>query len=142
MGIKEKDLRRLYHMLQYCRRITHTMNSLHNDFRRFIKPENYVHRDAICFYFLQLGELERGLTDEFKEKRKDVPWHKMRGLRNLVAHNYGDVDFDIIWQIAREDLPVLDKQLETILQQNMPDFDKQLKQDLRKDFGCADTFGR
>jgi len=51
---------------------------------------------------------------EFAESHSEVPWHKMRGLRDRVAHGYFDVDFEAIWVIMQRDLPALLEQLRTI----------------------------
>jgi len=34
-----------------------------------------------------------------------MPWDKMYGLRNLIAHEYFGIDHQLLWQIARNNLP-------------------------------------
>jgi uncharacterized protein with HEPN domain len=46
------------------------------------------------------GELVGHLTDTFKETNDKIPWHKIRGMRNYVAHEYGSIDLDIVWYAA------------------------------------------
>ena len=82
------------------------------------------------FYLLQIGELARTLSDAFKEAHRDIPWKQIRGLRNMVAHNYGHVDFEIIWSIVQEDIPELYEKVEAILKESVPDFDTSLHSDL------------
>ncbi|MBQ6715202.1 MAG: DUF86 domain-containing protein [Clostridia bacterium] len=46
---------------------------------------------------LQIGELVNRLSDDFKSNNAHIPWNKIRCMRNYVAHEYGSIDFDIIW---------------------------------------------
>ena len=53
-----------------------------------------------------------------------VPWHKMIGMRNRMAHGYFDTDFEIVWDTVKTHLPVLEHFLATrIEQQNGPESD-------------------
>jgi len=48
---------------------------------------------------------------EFTEAHPEIPWRKMRGLRNRVTHGYFSINFELIWMITQRDLPAL---LETL----------------------------
>lgn len=110
-----------------------TIETLENGYVGFARAENYVRRDACCFYLLQIGELARTLSDAFKEAHRDIPWKQIRGLRNMVAHNYGHVDFEIIWSIVQEDIPVLYEKVSRILKASMPDFETSFCADLQQE---------
>jgi uncharacterized protein with HEPN domain len=45
------------------------------------------------------------------EQFKDVPWKMMKGIRNILAHDYFGADLEIIWKTVTNDLPVLKEQL-------------------------------
>ena len=62
-----------------------------------------------------IGEAVSKIDDTFKTRHPEVPWRKIRGLRNIVAHVYWDVDYDIIWHVVTMDVPVLKQQVETLL---------------------------
>lgn len=130
---RDKELQRLYHVLLYCARIQMTIETLENGYVGFVRAENYVRRDACCFYLLQIGELARTLSDAFKEAHRDIPWKQIRGLRNMVAHNYGHVDFEIIWSIVQEDIPELYEKVSRILKESMPDFETSFCADLQQE---------
>ncbi|MBR3767856.1 MAG: DUF86 domain-containing protein [Clostridia bacterium] len=49
---------------------------------------------------LQIGELSIKLSEEFKEENDHIPWRAIRGMRNIVAHEYGHVDIEILWQTS------------------------------------------
>ena len=52
-------------------------------------------------------ELANHLSDAFKQQYKCIPWNEMRGIRNLMAHQYHSVDFDIIWETSHGDIAAL-----------------------------------
>lgn len=45
----------------------------------------------------------------------EIPWRKIIDFRNVVAHDYADLDLSIVWQIVTKDLVKLRLQLDTIL---------------------------
>lgn len=137
MVIRDKDLQRVYHVLLYCARIRMTVRDI-EDYAAFITSENFVQRDACCFYLLQIGELARTLSDSFKDVHDDIPWKQIRGLRNMVAHNYGHVDFEIIWSIVQDDIPVLFEKLHAILNESVPAFEKSFCDELRQEYPMWD----
>ena len=60
------------------------------------------------FSILQIGELGSGLSESFKEATQDkIPWSAIRGMRNWMVHNYGNMSREIIWQTVQEDIPLL-----------------------------------
>ena len=137
MVIRDKDLQRVYHVLLYCARIRMTVWDI-EDYAAFITSENFVQRDACCFYLLQIGELARTLSDSFKDAHDDIPWKQIRGLRNMVAHNYGHVDFEIIWSIVQDDIPVLFEKLHAILNESVPALEKSFCDELRHEYPMWD----
>jgi uncharacterized protein with HEPN domain len=46
---------------------------------------------------------------------KDLPWAKMKGMRNFLIHEYDDIDLKIVWDTVNNNLPPLIKELEKIL---------------------------
>ena len=72
-----------------------------------------VYRDRISFQYscnmciIQIGELVGRLSDEFMEEHKDIPWHAIKSMRNLHAHDYEKVDLEIVWDTLTRDIPEL-----------------------------------
>lgn len=62
-----------------------------------------------------IGEAANRVPDEVQEKYPGLPWMQMIGARNRLIHGYDSVDFDILWTIINQDLPVVITQLEKIL---------------------------
>ena len=57
---------------------------------------------------LQIGELANSLSEEFRQRtHAQIPWKMIRGMRNVLAHSYGEIDEEIIWETANHDIPFL-----------------------------------
>ncbi len=63
--------------------------------------------DAVIRNFEVMGEAATNLPDDFKARHPKMPWGKMIGMRNKVAHEYFGVDPEIIWKTILEDIPEL-----------------------------------
>lgn len=71
--------------------------------------------DSVMFRLIQISENSDRLTPEFKEEHTDIPWHAMRGMRNRIVHDYGEVDLSIIYDTLKDDLPALLRDIEGIV---------------------------
>ncbi len=67
--------------------------------------EDHKTIDAVVRNFEIIGEAAKKLPDEITIKYTDVPWAEMYLLRNKVIHEYFGVDYEIIWDVARNYLP-------------------------------------
>ncbi len=68
---------------------------------------DFVVRHAIAMCILQIGELVGKLSDEFKKENNAMPWRDIKAMRNIAAHNYGEIDIDLLWETAIGDIPTL-----------------------------------
>jgi uncharacterized protein with HEPN domain len=62
-----------------------------------------------------LGEAANRVPEEVRAQFPDLPWLQMIAARNRLIHGYDSVDFDILWAIIQNDLPVLITRLKEIL---------------------------
>jgi uncharacterized protein with HEPN domain len=62
-----------------------------------------------------IGEACSHITDELKQAHPEIEWTPIRGFRNISIHEYFGVNFQIVWEIAINDLPVLKQQFTEIL---------------------------
>lgn len=65
---------------------------------------------------IQIGELANRLSDKTKESSPNIPWRAIKGMRNLHAHDYENVDMEIVWNTLLEDIPMLRESLKKLLQ--------------------------
>jgi uncharacterized protein with HEPN domain len=73
--------------------------------------------DAVVRNLIVLGEASRHIPPSVETRHPEVPWEKMRGIRNVVVHEYFGVDAEILWQTARDDLPPLLSLLKRVLRE-------------------------
>jgi len=62
-----------------------------------------------------IGEAVKNISKNLKEKYSNIEWRKIAGTRDKFIHHYFGVDFDIVWDIIKKDLPKLKKQIKEIL---------------------------
>lgn len=72
--------------------------------------------DAVARNFEILGEAAGHVPPEIRERHPEIPWTRIRGLRNIVAHGYFDLNLTTVWATARDDLPPLIPLLREILE--------------------------
>jgi uncharacterized protein with HEPN domain len=72
-------------------------------------------RDAVLRNLTTMGESVRWIPDEVLAHHPEVPWDTLRGVRNVVVHQYFGVDTAILWETVRGDLPPLTPRLERVL---------------------------
>ena len=58
-------------------------------------------RAAVERQVFVIGEAAARLPDEWRQRRPEVPWRKIVGLRNLLAHGYWAIDAEELWDMAR-----------------------------------------
>ena len=82
----------------------------------FASPENIMVQDAVVRKMEIIGEAARALIQNIREEDyPDIPWQKIIGMRNRIAHEYFDVDLLLVWDTAVKDLPDLKIKLDQIL---------------------------
>jgi uncharacterized protein with HEPN domain len=70
--------------------------------------------DAVIRNFEVIGEAANRLPDEYKEENKFIDWHKIRGFRNRIVHDYMGIDYSIVWEIRNNFLLELINDLKKI----------------------------
>ena len=61
--------------------------------------------DAVIRNLEIIGEASKHIPKSIITKYPAIPWKKMYGLRNIVTHEYFGLDYELIWEIAKNDLP-------------------------------------
>lgn len=113
MKIKDMDKQAIEHILGYCNDIDRAVERFGNGFEFFLKDPIYRHACTMCI--LQIGEMSNHLSEDFKKHFKEISWGSIRGMRNIAAHNYGNIDIEITWEIISYDIPNLKRFCEQVL---------------------------
>ena len=82
-------------------------------FEQFIKDSKTV--DAVIRNFEIIGEATIQLPEEFRLKHSNIDWHRLKGFRNRLVHDYFGVDYKIVWDIIQENLPYFRAQIEKLI---------------------------
>lgn len=70
--------------------------------------------DAVIRNLEIIGEAASHIPESIQSKYPEIPWIQMKGMRNILIHEYFGVDIDVLWQTVIDDLPRLKKQIETL----------------------------
>ncbi|MCT7978790.1 HepT-like ribonuclease domain-containing protein [Laspinema olomoucense] len=76
--------------------------------------EQMLIQDAVLRNLEVMCESIKKLPDEWKASEHNIPWHKIVGFRNKLAHQYLNVDLDVVWDIVENYLPELEISIEKI----------------------------
>lgn len=81
--------------------------------------EAFEQNELIQTWFTQnlqvIGEAARALSSEIRNQHPEIPWAKIIGMRNILAHNYFEIDFDIVWAVVEQELPSLKQSIENVV---------------------------
>jgi uncharacterized protein with HEPN domain len=85
--------------------------TLKADYEEFL--HDYKTQDAVIRNIEILGEAAKLLSNETKAKYPKVPWKEIAGTRDRLIHDYFGVNIDIIWNIAKTEIPEVDPIVKT-----------------------------
>ncbi len=71
--------------------------------------------DAVVRNFEIIGEAASKIPDNVKNKYPLIEWRKVSDFRNVLAHEYFGLDYEIMWEIIKDKLPNLQKGIQVIL---------------------------
>lgn len=95
----------LRRIVTYCQEIEEAIQRFGAGYTVFAGDSVYRNATALCV--MQIGELTTHLSDDFKQKYTGMPWTQIKALRNVVAHNYGRIDVESLWETITLDIPQL-----------------------------------
>ena len=72
-------------------------------------------RDSVVHRLEIVGEAARNLPVGITAAIPEIPWARVRGMRNLMAHHYWDINLKRVWGVVHEDLPPMISAIEAYL---------------------------
>ena len=101
------NLKLVQNILKHINKIlNYTKNLNYEDFVRDVKLQ-----DACLLNLTQIGENVAGLDDSFLEEHNNIKWKEIKGMRNLIVHDYDGVNMRIVWETIKDDLESLKNNL-------------------------------
>ena len=104
----------LQKIIYYCEQIEKFIIRFGGTFENFQSDFAFQMSCGMCI--IQIGEQTTTISQDFKEKNSEIEWNKIKGLRNIFAHDYESMNFEILWKILTENIPELKSQIEKILE--------------------------
>jgi uncharacterized protein with HEPN domain len=82
--------------------------------------EDRSFRHSVLFEFVIIGEEVAALSEALCSRHPEVPWRRISGFRNRIAHGYFELSLPIVWQLWHDEIPTLRAQLLSILAAEFP----------------------
>ena len=111
--MKDEDIAVLNKIIKYCDDVKELLNEYDNNYDSYCNKISFQYSVNMCI--IQIGELVGRLSDEFIEEYSETPWYAIKAMRNLHAHDYERVDYEIMWNTITKEIPELKSKLEEIL---------------------------
>jgi len=116
MSPESRDLAYLWDMLEYAKSVGEIMAGQ--------SPHGWSHNITVRLAIERgleiIGEAARRVSETFREQYGDIPWQDIIGQRNILAHEYGKIDYEILYETVVRDIPTLVKQLQALLPPEEP----------------------
>ena len=112
--MKSKDIIVLQKIEKYCVEIQDTCEHFGTSQEEF--ENNFIFRNACSMCILQIGELCKLISEELRSEASEVPWKSWCGIRDIFAHQYSNMDYDIAWETIVTDVPYLKMKCEELIQ--------------------------
>ena len=88
--------------------ISHTQNLTQDEIE-----DNDLLIDSIMFRIIQVSENNNKLSQSFKANHQNVPWSAIKGMRNRIVHDYGEVSLTIVYDTVKNGIPFVYKELKS-----------------------------
>ncbi len=97
---------------QICEKILSEIG-VARDLLRGISEEDFLRDErtvrAVCMTLINIGELVKNLTSEWKDAHREIPWRAIAGMRDITAHKYQTLRKEDVYRTCAEDIPEFEK---------------------------------
>ena len=94
---------RVAHMVDAARRV---MKATGGRTRSDLDTDDLL-APALVHWITVVGEAAGRVSPEWRARVPGLPWGEIVGMRNKLIHGYYDVDLDVVWRVARQEIPSL-----------------------------------
>ena len=101
----------LAHIFEAIEKIEKYIESV--EFDEFSQNDMMI--DAVVREFEIIGEAARNLSDKFQDDHIEIPWYKIKAMRNVLIHEYFGVNLKVVWDTCKNDMLVLKKFVKKML---------------------------
>ena len=106
------DADRITHMLEAIAKMKISLGDMSKD--DFLADDD---KKAVAErYIMIVGEAAHMVSEGTKARFSHIPWRDAKDMRNIVAHEYMQVDYEEVWKVVTIDFPALERQLQSLRQ--------------------------
>ena len=103
----------------FLRDIIDAMNAIEEfvegmDFEAFLVDDKTT--SAVIRKFEIIGEATKNIPEWLKEKHPEIPWKRMAGMRDVLIHAYFGIDYELLWNAIKIEIPKIKPKLQVILE--------------------------
>lgn len=69
---------------------------------------------AVIRKFEVIGEAAKHLPDKVRQRHPEIPWKNIVGMRDRLIHAYFGIDFKLVWEVIKVELPGLKSRLKKV----------------------------
>lgn len=117
MSLDEKDAGYLWDMLESARGVVASLHDL--TLEQYQADENL--RLATERRIEIIGEAAGHVSQAFREAHPEIPWRQIIAQRHILAHDYGEIDNELIWSVASTHIPQLIAKLTSFVPPQPPE---------------------
>jgi uncharacterized protein with HEPN domain len=114
--MSERDMSVLKHMIKYCSYIEEAIERFGDSLD--VLEADQIFRNSVSMCVLQIGELTTHFSKAFLTKNDEMPWSRMKGMRNIAAHNYKSFSIELLHVVISEKIPELKEYCLKLLEEN------------------------
>ena len=103
--MSDRDIEIIRHIRRYCDEVILAKDRFGDEREAFMADP--VYRNAVSMPIQQVGELAKHLSDAFIADHPEIPWKQIKGMRTWFAHQYFNMDREVIWEAMQEGIPPL-----------------------------------
>ena len=101
----------LIYMLSYARRVSAYISGM----SRAAFDVDLKTMDAVVLQLGNIGEAASQVSRKLQAQHPEIPWPKIIGMRHRIFHKYVEIDWDIVWIAATDEVPKLIRMLEPLV---------------------------
>lgn len=108
---KRETIEELQQILESLERIPRRFSKIYTPTDFTSTDEGIDRLDAICMMLLSIGEafkrIDRKTEGTLLAQYPEIEWRGVKGVRNVIAHEYFDIDIEQVFSICKEEIPIL-----------------------------------
>lgn len=109
----DRDEERLEHVIKHIAKIEKSLANISKD--RYLEDDDK--KDALDKNLAVIGEACNHLSEDVLSAHPEIPWKDIISLRNRLVHAYARTSYEMLWNIAKKELPLLKVQMGKILEE-------------------------